>query len=123
MDVHQLLRTRAANSSLDQQHEDKKRSSKNLRTINLKEVAWHDSQDDCWVTIYDYVYDCTQFLERHPGGADVLMEYAGRDATLAFVGSGHSEVAKQMLDKYLIGELPVNERIFRIHGGVKIIET
>ncbi|XP_066594321.1 uncharacterized protein [Prorops nasuta] len=87
--------------------------------ISLDEVAWHDTADDCWLVIYDYVYDCTQFLKNHPGGQDVLLEYAGRDATLAFIGTGHSKAARKILQTYLIGELPTSERIFRAPGGVK----
>lgn len=30
--------------------------------ISLKEVAEHDSYDDCWIILYDRVYDVTQFL-------------------------------------------------------------
>lgn len=29
---------------------------------SLKEVANHDSWDDCWIIIYDRVYDVTKFL-------------------------------------------------------------
>ena len=93
-----------------------------LQTISLDEVAWHDTSDDCWVAIYDYVYNCTDFIKNHPGGQDILLEYAGRDATLAFIGTGHSKVAKQILERYLIGELPPGERIFRIPGGLKIVD-
>lgn len=92
----------------------------NLRIISLDEIAWHDTPDDCWFAIYDYVYDCTPFIRDHPGGDDVLLEYAGRDATLAFIGAGHSKFAQKMLKKYLIGELPYSERIFRIPGGLKV---
>lgn len=91
-----------------------------LRTINLEEVSWHDTPDDCWLVIHDYVYDCTEFLKNHPGGQDVLLEYAGRDATLPFIGTGHSAVARTVLDRYKIGELPPKERIFRTPGGVKV---
>lgn len=91
-----------------------------LHTINLAEVAWHDTPDDCWLVIYDYVYDCTEFLKSHPGGQDVLVEYAGRDATLAFIDTGHSTVARAALERYKIGELPLKERIFRIPNGLKV---
>ncbi|XP_032666966.1 nitrate reductase [NADH] 2-like isoform X2 [Odontomachus brunneus] len=97
----------------------RKKSRDELRTIDLDEVAWHDTPDNCWVVIYDYVYDCTEFLKSHPGGHDVLLEYAGRDATLAFIGTGHSAVARKILERYIIGELPPEERIFRIPDGVK----
>lgn len=96
------------------------KSRDDTRTITLDEVAWHDTPDDCWLVIYDYVYDCTEFLRNHPGGVDVLLEYAGRDATLAFIGTGHSAVARTTLDRYKIGELPPQERIFRIPDGVKV---
>lgn len=91
-----------------------------LRLISLDEIAWHDTPDDCWFAIYDYVYDCTSFIRDHPGGDDVLLDYAGRDATLAFIGAGHSKFAQKILERYLIGELPPNERLFRIAGGVKV---
>lgn len=90
------------------------------RTINLNEVAWHDTIDSCWIVIRDFVYDCTDFLKSHPGGSDVILEYAGRDATLAFIGTGHSSAAIHSLKRYLIGELPVEERIFRVPNGLKI---
>jgi cytochrome b involved in lipid metabolism len=98
------------------------KSRDELRTISLEEVAWHDTPDDCWLVIHDYVYDCTEFLKNHPGGQDVLLEYAGRDATLAFIGTGHSAVARTILDRYKIGELPPKERIFRTPDGVRVSE-
>ncbi|XP_043265083.1 cytochrome b5-like isoform X2 [Colletes gigas] len=99
-----------------------KEKSKGFRTISLDEVAWHDTADNCWVVIYDFVYDCTDFLRNHPGGSDVILEYAGRDATLAFIGTGHSRAAKRSLERLRIGELPPEERIFRVPDGVKVPE-
>lgn len=32
------------------------------RVVTLAEVAYHDSPRDCWVVIYDRVYDITNFL-------------------------------------------------------------
>lgn len=102
------------------QEEDAAAKKKLLPIITLDEVAWHDTHDDCWIVVCDYVYDCTDFLKSHPGGQDVLLEYAGRDASLAFVGTGHSQTADRLLKKFLIGELPAHERIFRTPNGIKI---
>lgn len=33
------------------------------RVITLEEVSWHDNYSDCWVVIYDRVYDITDFLD------------------------------------------------------------
>nr|XP_053636568.1 uncharacterized protein LOC128691704 isoform X2 [Cherax quadricarinatus] len=87
-----------------------------LNIISLSEVASHDTHNDCWIVLYDKVFDVTKFLLEHPGGEDVIMEYAGRDATIAFRGVGHSVPALQALDEYLEGILPEKERIFSGDG-------
>ncbi|XP_055710701.1 uncharacterized protein LOC129806260 [Phlebotomus papatasi] len=84
-----------------------------LPEISLEEVANHDSASDCWIVIYDRIYDVTKFLKLHPGGDYLLLENAGRDATIAFRGSGHSQEAVDSLKKWMIGQLPEKERIFR----------
>lgn len=89
-----------------------------LNQICLSEVSIHDSPDDCWTVIYDRVYDVTVFLDNHPGGFDIMMEYAGRDATGAF--AGHSNFALGLLKQYEIGILPPHERIYRYPGTLKI---
>lgn len=33
------------------------------RIISLKEVSLHDHADDCWIVIYDRIYDLTNFLD------------------------------------------------------------
>ena len=42
---------------------------------------------------------------QHPGGADIILEYAGGEASAAFWDKGHSPDAHRMLDDYYIGEL------------------
>jgi cytochrome-b5 reductase len=52
------------------------------------------------------VYDVTKYLEDHPGGAAVLIEVAGTDATQAFEDIGHSDEAREQLEPYYLGDLP-----------------
>ena len=54
----------------------------------------------------------TSFLLEHPGGEEVILENAGRDTTLAFRGVGHSTLALQALDDYLVGIVCHGERIY-----------
>ena len=82
-----------------------------LEMISLEEVGRHNSREDGWMVIYDKVYDITEFLDEHPGGEEVLMEYLGYDATMAFRAVGHSRAAVKMLEKYLLGILPFVERL------------
>ena len=45
------------------------------------------------------------FNFQHPGGAEIMFEHAGSDATIPFESKGHSADAYAMLEKYCIGEL------------------
>ncbi|XP_053675479.1 uncharacterized protein LOC128725739 [Anopheles nili] len=90
------------------------------KQITLDEVAYHDSYDDCWIVLYDRVYDITNFLKLHPGGHDVLVENGGRDATIAFLNAGHSSMALKSLKLYEIGELPFSECIYRCPGKLTL---
>lgn len=47
----------------------------------------------------------TKFLDEHPGGEEVLLEVAGKDATKEFDATGHSDGAKNMLSKFQVGVL------------------
>ncbi|KAF7364023.1 hypothetical protein MSAN_01061000 [Mycena sanguinolenta] len=51
---------------------------------SLDQVALHNMPTDCWVIIKNRVYDVTEFLEEHPGGSKLILEYAGRDATSVY---------------------------------------
>ncbi|KAL1707108.1 FMN-dependent dehydrogenase-domain-containing protein [Schizophyllum commune] len=52
--------------------------------LTLQQVAEHDSARSCWVIINNKVYDVTEFLQEHPGGPDIILKYAGRDATQVY---------------------------------------
>uniref|UniRef100_A0A8C6Z1G5 Cytochrome b5 type B n=1 Tax=Nothoprocta perdicaria TaxID=30464 RepID=A0A8C6Z1G5_NOTPE len=69
------------------------------------EVARRNSGREAWLVIHGRVYDVTRFLAEHPGGEEVLLEQAGRDATESFEDVGHSVDAREMLKDYYIGEI------------------
>ncbi|RDX56011.1 hypothetical protein OH76DRAFT_1427429 [Lentinus brumalis] len=54
------------------------------RSFSLDEVSKHNSPSSCWVIIGNKVYDVTEFLPDHPGGAKIILKYAGKDATSAY---------------------------------------
>jgi len=80
-------------------------SSSATTTYSLEEVGNHKNCQSAWVVIKNEIYDVTKFLEEHPGGEEVLLEQAGRDATEAFEDVGHSTDARDMMKKYKIGTL------------------
>lgn len=77
-------------------------SSENLKSYTLDEITKHDKEDDCWIIYDGRVYDCTKFLDQHPGGADSILINAGMDCTEEFKAI-HSSKAHTMLASYMIG--------------------
>lgn len=91
-----------------------------------EDLALHKTKTDLWIAvhgkgeldsrksfgtldpfsnIYDIVYDVTSYVRDHPGGADVLRDVAGTDATAAYEEVGHSEDADEILKTFFIGTL------------------
>jgi len=75
-----------------------------VRLYTIEEVEQHNTEDDVWIVVNDKVYDCTEYLELHPGGADSILINAGDDSTEDFVAI-HSTKATKMLEKFYIGDL------------------
>ncbi|KAI8992069.1 cytochrome b5-like heme/steroid binding domain-containing protein [Mycotypha africana] len=76
-----------------------------LAVYSSDDVSKHNTKNDLWMTIHDKVYNVTEFIWEHPGGEEVLVDEAGKDATEAFEDIGHSDEAREILKKYLIGTL------------------
>lgn len=80
------------------------------QTITLEEVQKHNTRDSVWFIIHNKVYDVTKFIEEHPGGEEVLLEQAGKEASEIFEDVSHSADAKDLMKTYLVGELPEHEK-------------
>ncbi|KAJ8561203.1 hypothetical protein K7X08_027393 [Anisodus acutangulus] len=76
---------------------------KDLKTHH--EVSLHNSPNDCWVIINAKVYDVTNFLNDHPGGDEILLAAAGKDASEEFEEAGHGSAARLMLDEFYVAEI------------------
>uniref|UniRef100_A0A7S1F778 Cytochrome b5 heme-binding domain-containing protein n=1 Tax=Noctiluca scintillans TaxID=2966 RepID=A0A7S1F778_NOCSC len=80
------------------------------RAISSDEVAKHNTDEDCWISMHGLVLNLTQdILSEHPGGPDVIVSLAGKDATDDFEDIGHSDTAREWSSKYIIGYLDGSE--------------
>ena len=83
------------------------------KRIPLSEIEKHDDEDSCWVIIHSKVYDLTEFIDEHPGGDHIILQYAGgkdqEECNWEFDSASHSEFALQDMKKYYVGDVdPLN---------------
>ncbi|KAH3770840.1 acyl-CoA 6-desaturase-like [Dreissena polymorpha] len=68
------------------------------KVYQWNEIEKHSKRDDTWIVIKGKVYDVTNFMTRHPGGARILGSYGGQDATDVWT-SMHND--KEFVGKYM----------------------
>ncbi|KAG0082000.1 hypothetical protein BGZ92_011938 [Podila epicladia] len=76
-----------------------------VKTFSFADLADHGSRDSLYLAVGGKVYDCTDFIDEHPGGEEVLLDEAGRDATESFEDVGHSDEAREIMYKMYVGDL------------------
>ncbi|WCJ22479.1 Cytochrome b5 [Euphorbia peplus] len=82
-------------------------ASEDPKIFHFDEVLKHKDREDCWLLIHNKVFDVTNFLEDHPGGDEVILAATEKDATDDYEDIGHSESAREMMNKYYIGDIDV----------------
>ncbi|KAF3911038.1 hypothetical protein AA313_de0203245 [Arthrobotrys entomopaga] len=75
------------------------------KEFTMEEVAKHNKKDDVWVVVKGVVMDLTGFLDDHPGGANAILNFCGRDATEEFEMLHDDEVIPKYAPKTVIGRV------------------
>lgn len=88
----------------------KKIMTKTLPLYSRDDVAAHKTQDDCWITINNKVYNVTHWLKKHPGGYSILFNLAGQDCSDEY-RIFHLEPNEKLLKAFLVGELNPDEHL------------
>jgi cytochrome b involved in lipid metabolism len=72
----------------------------------MEEVQKHNSRESCWTVIRGDVYDLTAWIDKHPGGADKVLNLCGKDGTQSFERKhGGEENPEKALEQFEIGKL------------------
>jgi len=74
------------------------------KIITYEELKEHTKKDKLWVLLHNKVYDLTKFIDEHPGGDEVVLAEAGKDASEAFEDVGHSDEARALLSGMYVGD-------------------
>ncbi|KAJ7571149.1 hypothetical protein O6H91_01G151800 [Diphasiastrum complanatum] len=88
------------------------RRSKRLEKYTLAEIHRHNTPEDAWIVVDGNVYNITEFLDCHPGGAEIILQHIGNnDLGQLMRGSDHrnahkhSQAAFRMLSQFLVGTI------------------
>jgi cytochrome b involved in lipid metabolism len=75
-----------------------------MKVVSKDELKAHGpGSTEMWIVIHGHVYNVTNFMWEHPGGAEIIEEHAGTDATQAFSDIHHSGNAHDIMTRLLIG--------------------
>lgn len=101
-----------------------KRGPSQRRIYTAADVAKHNTKKSCWLVRNNIVYDCTEFVADHPGGDDLILDWAGKDIEGVMEDPAehtHSDSAYDLLAEYAIGVLMTGEAI--VDDNVEIDEN
>jgi 4-hydroxysphinganine ceramide fatty acyl 2-hydroxylase len=90
--------------------------SKRIRIYDEQELSAHKTSSSCWVSRNGKVYNISSFLPDHPGGEDIVLNFAGKDIGNVMADKDeheHSDAAYDMLDEYFIGKLGSTDDIVK----------
>jgi len=79
------------------------------KTVTQRELEEHSKPDSAWIVIDGDVYDVSKFAAMHPGGEELLREYAGQDCTEVFYGLHRHEVIVKYQPRLMVGRLETAE--------------
>ncbi|CAL5874858.1 uncharacterized protein PFLUO_LOCUS9160 [Penicillium psychrofluorescens] len=76
------------------------------KSFTPADVASHNTADNgLYIIVDSNVYDVTEFINEHPGGAKILKRVAGKDASKQFWKYHNESVLKKYAPKLKIGEV------------------
>src|ERR1700761_6112909 len=82
-----------------------------LPTIPQVDIESKNTTGSCYVTIGSKVYDVTDFLDDHPGGGDLILEYGGKDVEEIMrdeLSHFHTDAAYEILEEHHVGFVATN---------------
>ena len=77
-----------------------------LTKYSIIDIQKHNNPSDCWTAINDKVYNLTEWINKHPGGAKEIISLCGIDGSLGYNAQhGGKRKPANELANFLIGDL------------------
>jgi cytochrome b involved in lipid metabolism len=82
-----------------------------VKSFSMSEVALHNKESDCWIVVNGEVIDATPFLNKHPGGKQVLLLWSGKDASTEFNMFHKKDAIKKYAPEIILGTLEPSSKL------------
>lgn len=95
-----------ADSPVTEETPDEGAAADETAVLTMAEVEENDAPESCWAVRDGTVYDLTEWIDEHPGGAARIEQLCGTDATDAFDAQhGGQDGPEGQLSEFEIGAL------------------
>lgn len=81
------------------------------KSYTPSEVSKHNKDKDMLIIVDTDVYDVSEFVNEHPGGAKILKRVAGKDATKQFWKYHNEGVLKKYGPKLKVGTVKEESKL------------
>lgn len=81
------------------------------KQFTKKDVSEHNKEKDMLIIVDENVYDVSEFVNEHPGGAKILKRVAGKDATKQFWKYHNESVLKKYGPKLQVGTVKESAKL------------
>eukprot|EP00747_Dinoflagellata_sp_TGD_P213857 gnl/TRDRNA2_/TRDRNA2_86767_c0_seq1.p1 gnl/TRDRNA2_/TRDRNA2_86767_c0~~gnl/TRDRNA2_/TRDRNA2_86767_c0_seq1.p1 ORF type:complete len:268 (-),score=81.60 gnl/TRDRNA2_/TRDRNA2_86767_c0_seq1:221-1024(-) len=85
--------------------------TKVVNYYTVEEVARHNTEKSLWLIMNRKVYDVTKFHKHHPGGAAVILNMAGKDATSAANTAHSNALPGNVMKEFVIGNVKRAQKV------------
>lgn len=82
------------------------------KQFTKKDVSEHNKEKDMLIIVDENVYDVSEFVNEHPGGAKILKRVAGKDATKQFWKYHNESVLKKYGPKLQVGTVKESAKLW-----------
>ncbi|GAB7353837.1 hypothetical protein MBLNU459_g4206t1 [Dothideomycetes sp. NU459] len=68
-----------------------------MKVVREEELGRNNTRGSCWIAVRGIVWDVTNFVGKHPGGANLILKVAGQDATEEYEEVHSEELIEETL--------------------------
>lgn len=92
-----------------------------MLSYTIEDVAKHSTSSDAWIIVDGAVLDVSSFAKMHPGGTQILLEFAGQDCTEVFYSLHRQDILFKYMPRLMVGTLKGSKVPAKVLGASGVV--